>query len=122
MDFGSRLDAIEKLLVAHLEVDRGIAFKGAHWHLKKEVTVAHILSSFGIIAIGIGSWFSLTSAVEALDTRTVTITEARVSGVESDVKNLDGYMREHLGGINISLIAINRKLDVLEERTVENRR
>jgi len=80
------------------------------------------LSSFGIIAIGIGSWFSLTSAVEALDTRTVTITEARVSGVESDVKNLDGYMREHLGGINISLIAINRKLDVLEERTVENRR
>jgi hypothetical protein len=31
-------------------------------------------------------------------------------------------MREHLGGINISLIAINRKLDVLEERTVENRR
>lgn len=117
----SRLDAIEGLLVRHLTVDVEQSEKTKHWHLKKEVTVAHLISSAAIITVVIASWFTLTNTVDALDARTLNITDTRVAGIEDHVEVVDDYMRENFGTINRSLITINGKLDVLEERTIENR-
>lgn len=118
----SRLDTIESLLLQHLQVDKKSMEAAKHWHLKKEVTVAHILSTIGIVGIALASWFSLSSAVAALDTRTENITESRIAVVESELHSSAEYMRENFRSINGSLEVINSKLDILEERSVENRR
>lgn len=117
-----RLDTIEALLTRHLSLDKEVVEQERHWHLKKEVTVAHILTSVGIVAIMLGSWFSLSAAVAALDTRTENITESRMSVVESQIGSSDAYMRENFRNINSSLALINSKLDRVEERSIENRR
>jgi 16S rRNA G1207 methylase RsmC len=117
-----RLDTIEALLTRHLQLDKEVVETQKHWHLKKEVTVAHILSTIGIVGIALASWFSLSAAVAAIDTRTENITESRIAIVESELQNSAEYMRDNFRSINGSLAAINSKLDILEERSVENRR
>ncbi len=117
-----RLDTIEALLTRHLKLDKEVVEQERHWHLKKEVTVAHILTSVGIISILVASWFSLSAAVAALDVRTQNITESRMSVVESQIDSSNEYMRENFREINSSLALINSKLDRVEERTIENRR
>jgi hypothetical protein len=117
-----RLDTIEALLTRHLKLDKEVVEQERHWHLKKEVTVAHILTSVGIISILVASWFSLSAAVAALDVRTQNITESRMSVVEAQIDSSNGYMRENFREINSSLALINSKLDRVEERTIENRR
>jgi hypothetical protein len=117
-----RLDTIEHLLVQHLKIDKQIAGQQDTWHLKKEVTVAHILTSIGVVALVIASWYSLSGAVAAIDNRTATITNARMTRVELQVENTAASMREGFQSINENLGAINGKLDVLEERSIENRR
>ena len=121
-DLISRLDSIEALLVGHIQTTSKVDEAGKHWHVKKEVTVAHILSTGGVLALLVVSWFTLTSTVEAIDTRTLNITEARIGSVEQHVETLDTYMRDEVGAINTSLGDINTKLGDLAERTVENRK
>lgn len=121
-DLLGRLDSIEGLLVTHIKDSRDKDIEVAHWHVKKEVTVAHILSTLGVLALLVVSWFTLTSTVQAIDTRTLNITEARIGSVEQHVETLDTYMRDEVGAINTSLGAINTKLGDLAERTVENRK
>ena len=117
-----RLDTIEALLTRHLKLDKEVVETQRHWHLKKEVTVAHILSTIGIVGIALASWFSLSAAVAAIDTRTENITESRIAVVESELHSSAQYMRDNFRSINGSLEVINSKLDILEERSVENRR
>lgn len=117
-----RLNTIEALLTRHLQLDKEVVEEQRHWHLKKEVTVAHILSTIGIVGIALASWFSLSAAVAAIDTRTENITESRIAVVESELHSSAEYMRENFRSINTSLATINTKLDTLEERSIENRR
>ena len=121
-DMISRLDSIEALLVGHIKNTATTADEGRHWHVKKEVTVAHILSTCGVLALLVVSWFTLTSTVDAIDTRTLNITEARIGSVEQHVDTLDAFMRDNVTTINTSLTGINTKLGELSERTVENRK
>ena len=121
-DLLSRLDTIEGLLVTHIKDSRDKDTEVAHWHVKKEVTVAHILSTLGVLALLIVSWFTLTSTVQAIDTRTLNITEARIGSVEQHVDTLEVFMRDNVSTINTSLTGINTKLGELAERTVENRK
>lgn len=118
----SRLDSIEALLVGHIKSTAAADDVGRHWHVKKEVTVAHILSTCGVLGLLVVSWFTLTSTVEAIDTRTLNITEARIGSVEQHVDTLDTFMRDNVTTINTSLTGINTKLGELAERTVENRK
>jgi hypothetical protein len=91
--------------------------KNQHWHLKKEVTVAHILSSIGMVAILVAAWFSLTAAVNAIDVRTVNITDARVTALETNVRNISITTNSSLLEIKTELRSINEKLDHKVDRT-----
>ena len=53
------LHRIEKMLIEQH------AQNGNHWHIKKEVTVAHLLSTIGVVGLVVASWFSLSAAVRA---------------------------------------------------------
>ena len=98
------LDRIEQLLVA--------ANGGAgHWHLKKEVTVAHILSSLGFLALLITGWYSLSGTVDAINQRTENITDARMTAVETRQDMTETHVESALDNITVELRMINEKLD-----------
>lgn len=103
------LDRIEKMLVA---IHEG----GGHWHLKKEVTVAHILSTFAFLALLIASWYSLSGAVDAIAQRTENITDARMTAVETRQDMNEDHVQKSLDSIAMELRDINAKLDDKADR------
>jgi hypothetical protein len=120
-DLQNQLRRIEELMSHHVALEKQVAAQDSVWHLKKEVTVAHVLSTVGIVGLVITSWFSLSASVAAIEMRTEKITDSRVSVVEAEVEASTEYMRENFRTINSSLAVINQKLDTLEERSIENR-
>jgi hypothetical protein len=120
-DLQNQLRRIEELMSHHVALEQQVAAQDSVWHLKKEVTVAHVLSTIGIVGLVLTSWFSLSASVAAIEMRTEKITDSRVSVVEAEVEASTEYMRENFRTINSSLAVINQKLDTLEERSIENR-
>jgi hypothetical protein len=90
--------------------------KNQHWHLKKEVTVAHILSSLGVLGLVVTAWFSLQAAVATLDQRTFNVTDARISIIERDVHAIQRQVNSSLMEIKTELRSINDKLDDKADR------
>lgn len=100
-----RLEAIESLLREEFTA------RDKHWHLKKEVTVAHILSTFGMVSLVLASWFSLTAAVEAVETRTSSITDGRIVAIEQKIEALNRQVNSSLGRIETKLTRLEDKFD-----------
>lgn len=84
--------------------------KSEHWHLKKEVTVAHILSSIGVVGMLIAAWFSLQAAVGTLEARTVNVTDARMTAIERDVAAQQRQLSNNMIDIKTELRSINSRL------------
>ena len=105
-----RIQHIETMLV---DAANG---KNQHWHLKKEVTVAHILSSIGLVGMLIAAWFSLQAAVAAVDHRTENVTDARMTAIERDVQSVQRQLNTSLLDIKTELRSINDKLDDKQDR------
>lgn len=103
-DEALRLERIEQLLISS-------GGGNGHWHLKKEVTVAHILSTFGFLGLLIAAWYSLSGAVEVIAVRTENLTDARMTAVETKQDLNDTHVQQALDNIASELRLINEKLD-----------
>lgn len=116
-DEKARFDRIEDLLMACVQ---GPVLKdksgNAHWHLKKEVTIAHILSTVVGVAIIVTAWYSLSGAVDVLAAQTKNVTDARMVAVETKVDLTDTNVQRSLDAINSELRTINDKLDAKADR------
>ncbi len=108
-DESIRFDRLEHLLVA------GNGGNG-HWHLKKEVTVAHILSSLAVIALVVTAWYSLSGTVDALAQKTEHLSDARITAVETKQELNDAHVNASLSDIATELRLINEKLDGKADR------
>ena len=82
-----------------------------HWHVKKEVTVAHILSTIGIVGLVVASWFSLSAAVASLQDRTANVTEARLVKVETRLTDGETAVNGTLTDIKDELKTMNSRLN-----------
>ena len=108
-DENERFDRLEQLLVSS---NGG----NGHWHLKKEVTVAHILSSVAVIALVITAWYSLSGTVDALAQKTEFLSDARITAIETKQELNDEHVKTALTTIAMELRLINEKLDGKADR------
>ena len=108
-DETARFDRLERLLVSS---NGG----NGHWHLKKEVTVAHILSSIAAIALILTAWYSLSGTVDALAKKTENLSDARITAVETKQELNDVHVQQALDTIGTELRLINEKLDGKADR------
>lgn len=99
------LHRIEKMLIEQR------AQNGNHWHIKKEVTVAHLLSTIGVVGLVVASWFSLSAAVDTLQAQTENVSEARLVGLEARVESDEAFVQGTLNDIKIELRDMNSRLD-----------
>jgi hypothetical protein len=100
-----QLHRIEALLIKqHAE-------NGNHWHVKKEVTVAHILSTIGVVGLVVASWFSLSAAVAGLQAQTENVSEARLVAVETRLTDSELHTTVVLNDIKIELRSMNSRLN-----------
>lgn len=99
-----KMEHIEGLMVHKHRED-------AHWHLKKEVTVAHLLTSIGAIALVVAAWFSMNAAISSIDQRTAEIDDARITRLETTLTNMDRQMSNSLRDIKSELRDLNHSLD-----------
>ena len=101
----NQLHRIEALLIKqHAE-------NGNHWHVKKEVTVAHILSTIGVVGLVVASWFSLSAAVAGLQAQTENVSEARLVAVETRLTGGESHTTVVLNDIKTELRSMNKRLD-----------
>ena len=108
-DEAVRFDRLEQLLV---NSNGG----NGHWHLKKEVTVAHILSSVAAISLIVVAWYSLSGAVDALAQKTEHLSDARITAVETKQDLNETHVQNSLDNIATELRLINEKLDGKADR------
>ena len=116
-DDKDRFDRIEDLLMACVQGPQLIDKNGnGHWHLKKEVTIAHILSSLAVVGLILTAWYSLSGAVDVLAAQTKNVTEARIVAVETKIDLTDTNVQRSLDSITTELRIINEKLDAKADR------
>ena len=100
-----QLHRIEALLIKqHAE-------NGNHGHVKKEVTVAHILSTIGVVGLVVASWFSLSAAVAGLQAQTQNVSEARLVAVETRLTDGEMFVNTTLTDIKTELRTMNKRLN-----------
>jgi hypothetical protein len=106
-----RLARIENLLTIQVNGHN------EHWHVKKEVTVAHILTTLGAIVLILTAWFSVRGDVQSLQSAIAhPVSDARVTSVERDVVNMRSTYENTFTEIKTELRSINDKLDEKEDR------
>ena len=99
-----KLETIEALLLEARASDR-------RWHMKKEVTVSHILSTMGMLGLIIAGWYSLQNAVASVEARTAHVSDARITAIEANVQSLQRQVTSSLVDIKVELRRINDRLD-----------
>lgn len=90
-----------------------------HWHLKKEITWGHILTTASLVAAGFGAWATMNARIDA-NTHKNDLTKVEVTYIKELQQTKIDELDKALKNFQTQFERVERKLDQLIDRKLQH--